>query len=92
MEEKTTSSFQVAVARYDISKIEQESIPDYNKNADGVYNVYKCQKLTGSWINCIRKAVNEYENNDYSIIGQNGQINLRKTTKRANYLTGTGKK
>jgi hypothetical protein len=46
MEEKKTSSFQVAVARDDISKIEQERIPDYNKNADGVYNVYKCQKLT----------------------------------------------
>jgi hypothetical protein len=84
MEEKKTSSFQVAVARDDISKIEQESIPDYNKNADGIYNVYKSQKLTGSWINCIRKATNVYENNDYSIIEQNGRINLRKKTKRAN--------
>jgi hypothetical protein len=92
MEEKKTSSFQVAVARDHISKIEQESIPDYNKNADGVYNVYKCQKLTGSWINCIRKAINVYENIDYSIIGQNGRINLKKKTKRAENLTGTGKK
>ena len=40
----------------------------------------------------MRKAINEYENNDYSIIGQNGRINLRKKTKRANYLTGIGKK
>jgi phage anti-repressor protein len=78
MEEKKTSTFQVAVARDEIAKIEKESVPDYNKNADRLYNVYKCQKLTGSWINCIRKAINEYENNDYSIIGQNGRINLER--------------
>ena len=92
MEEKKTSTIQVAVARDEIAKIEKESVPDYNKNADGLYNVYKCQKLTGSWINCIRKEINEYENNDYSIIGQNSRINLRKKTKRANYLTGMGMK
>ena len=92
MEEKKTSTFQVAVTRDEIAKIEKESVPDYNKNADGLYNVYKCQKLTGSWINCIRKAINEYENNDYSITDQNGRINLRKKTKRANYLTGMGMK
>jgi hypothetical protein len=50
MEEKKTISFQVAVSRDDIAKIENESVPDYNKNADGVNNVYKCQKLTRSWI------------------------------------------
>ncbi len=60
MEEKKTISFQVAVARDDIAKIENESVPDYNKNAESVYNVYMCQKLTGRWINCIRKAINEY--------------------------------
>ena len=92
MEEKKTSTFQVAVARDEIAKIEKESVPDYNKNADGLYNVYKCLKLIGSWINCIRKAINEYENNDYSLKGQNGRMNLRKKTKRANYLTGMGMK
>ncbi len=91
-EKKKTSTFQVAVARDEIAKIEKESVPDYNKNADGLYNVYKCQKLTESWINSIRKAINEYENNDYSIIGQNGRMNLRKKTRRANYLTGMGMK
>ncbi len=78
MEKKKSSTFQVAVAWDEIAKIEKESVPDYNKNADGLYNVYKCQKLTESWINSIRKAINEYENNDYSIIGQNGRMNLRR--------------
>jgi hypothetical protein len=41
MEEKKTSTFQVAVARDKIAKIEKETVPDYNKNADGLYNVYK---------------------------------------------------
>ncbi len=31
MEEKKTSTFQVAVARDEIAKIEKESVPDYNK-------------------------------------------------------------
>jgi hypothetical protein len=78
----------VAVAPDDIAKFKKESVSDYNKNIDGVYSVYKCQKLTGIWINCMRKASNEYENNDYAIISQNSRINVRKKTKRAVYLTG----
>jgi hypothetical protein len=71
MTEKMKMKFTVAIARDELKKMESESVPDYNKNAEGIYNVYKCQKLTGGWITSIKKAINEYEKNDYSIIGNN---------------------
>ena len=63
--------FTIVIARDELKKMESESVPDYNKNAEGIYNFYKCQKLTGVWITSIKKAINEYEKNDYSIIGNN---------------------
>ena len=63
--------FTVAIARDELKKMESESVPDYNKNAEGIYNDYKCQKLTGERITSIKKAINEYEENDHSIIGNN---------------------
>ena len=62
--------FTIAVATNEMVKMENESVPDYNKNAEGEA-VYKCQKLTGGWISCIKKAINDYEKNDFSIIGIN---------------------
>ena len=83
-------NFEVAVPRDEMNKMEESSIPDYNRSKDGT-NVYKCQKLVGGWMTCIRKAINEYEKNEFSIIGQNGRMNLQKKTDRANYFTATGK-
>ena len=47
------NEFQIAITTSELMKMEHESVPDYNKNAIGE-NIYKCQKLQGSWMSCIR--------------------------------------
>ena len=69
------NTFKIAITRAELSKMEEESIPDYNKNALGE-NIYKCQKLRGDWMNCIRKKINEFEGTNYSIIGKFYQISV----------------
>jgi hypothetical protein len=39
MTEKMKMKFTVAIARDELKKMESESVPDYNKNAEGIYNV-----------------------------------------------------
>ena len=60
--------FQVAITKADLIKMENDSVVDYNKNSLGEI-IYKCRKLRGDWINCIRKQINEFERTNYSIIG-----------------------
>ena len=62
------TKFEIAITTSEFMKICDDSVPDYNKNAKGE-NIYKCQKLQGSWMNCIRSKINEYEQTNYPIIG-----------------------
>ena len=50
--------FQIAITKAEFTKMQDESVPDYNKNAQGE-NVFKCRNLRGGWMNCIKKKINE---------------------------------
>jgi len=60
--------FQIAISNAELKQMEAESVADHNKNALGEL-IYKCQKLQGAWMSCIRKKINDYEQTNYSIIG-----------------------
>ena len=60
--------FQIAISNAELKQMEAESVADHNKNALGEL-IYKCRKLQGPWMSCIRKKINDYEQTNYSIIG-----------------------
>jgi hypothetical protein len=81
--------FQIAITKAEFTKMQDESVPDYNKNARGE-NVFKCRNLRGDWMNCIKKKINEFEGTNYPIIDKNGRMNPEKKTIRAKYFSATG--
>ena len=68
MMESTKKRFQIAITKKDFEIKDNESVNAYNKNCKGEC-VLKCKSLRGNWISCIRKEINDFEQNNYSIIG-----------------------
>ena len=74
----------------DFEKMEDGSKDEYIKNSCDEL-VLKCKALKGTWVSCISKKINEYENTNYSMIGKNGRINRNKKRGTAKFFTGNGK-
>ena len=84
------SQFNIAIDRKDFNKLDEESVDEYSKNSSNAL-ILKGKKLTGTWITCIAKKINEYEGTNYSMLGKNGRINRQKKQITTRFFSGYGK-
>ena len=77
-------NFKIAIDKSDFTRIDEESVPERIKNAEEEL-VLKGMKLTDTWITAISAKINDYEGNNYRMIGRNGRIKRMKQQLASNF-------